>query len=334
MRFLVIGAGSIGTRHIKNLLYLKQKVAVCEPDNSRRRKLSREFGIETYKDLQTALERGNYDAAVIANPTVYHVSSAIKAAERGLHLFIEKPLSGSLEGVDKLIKLVRRKKLCTFIGSNWKFHPRFKRLKKLLDEKRIGKVLTFSSTSGGYLPDLRPDADYRRIYSAKKSLGGGVILDTHQFDYVQWLLGDIRKISCFSGKRSNLKIDTEDVADTIVELKGGITGGIHVDYIQQPWSRVYFFYGNRGCIEYSDRDGKLDLYDAGTKKWRKFNNVKKNYDSNNMFINEMKHFINVLKGKERAITDIHTAKQALKVAEAAKTSSARGRAVNIPGGKK
>lgn len=328
MRFLVIGAGSIGYRHIKNLLYLKQKVAGCEPGRLKRYRLSAEFDIRTYRDLNTALKDERYDAAVIANPTAYHIPSAIKVAERGLHLFIEKPLSHNLNNVNRLIGLVRRKRLKTFIGSNWKFHPRFKLLKKLLDENAAGRILAFNSISGCYLPSLRQKEDYRKVYSARKTLGGGVILDTHQFDYIQWFLGPIEKIACFSGKYSKLCIDTEDIAEIIVGLKAKMVGTIHIDYIQRPGSRIYYFYGEDGCIKYSDQKKSLSVYSVKTKRWRHFNE-KKGYDKNQMFIDEMRHFIDVLKGKENSITDIYNAERSLKIALAAKDSAARGRAVYI-----
>lgn len=327
MRFLVIGGGSIGKRHLKNLLFLKQEVAVCEPVVERAKAIKKEFNVSVFSNAEKGLKEG-FDAVVIANPNVYHLSSALIAAKYGCHLFIEKPLSHNLNGVDELVEIIERKKLKMLMGSNFKFHPSFKLIKQILDEGTIGKIISFSVIAGQYLPDWHPWEDYRKGYSANKSLGGGVLLDSHEFDYLQWFLGPIKKLACFAGRYSNLEIDTEDIAELIVELENKIVGNIHVDYIQRPYKRVYSFYGEKGTMEWSFLDKKISLYSANKNTWEYFKEDS-DYDLNEMYAEEMKHFINVIKGKEESITDIYKAKQILEVVESAKKSFELGRVINL-----
>jgi predicted dehydrogenase len=159
MRFLIIGGGSIGKRHMKNLLLLGEEVVLCEPMKERADAIAGEYKVKVFHDLAQALEL-DFDAAIVANPNIY-----------------QKPLSHSLVGIDELIALVEEKKLKTLIGCNWKFHPSFQRIKEMLDNKIIGKVLSFTVIAGWYLPDWHPWEDYRKGYSANRSLGGGVLLD-------------------------------------------------------------------------------------------------------------------------------------------------------------
>ena len=107
MNFLVIGGGSIGKRHLNNLLSLSQKAEVVEPVESKAVEIEKKFKVKVYLKLNEALKH-TYDAAIICNPNIYHLSTAIKIAQKDIHLFIEKPLAHNLDGVDKLVHLVKK----------------------------------------------------------------------------------------------------------------------------------------------------------------------------------------------------------------------------------
>jgi predicted dehydrogenase len=327
LRFLVVGGGSIGKRHLRNLLYLSQEASVVEPAGKRAGEIRKKYNVKVYPALDEALKE-RYDAAVICSPNIYHIPAALKIAREGVHLFIEKPLSHNLNGVTELVRSVKKKKLHTFMGSNFKFHPSFKLMKKLLDSGRIGRVLSFAVISGQYLPDWHPWEDYRKGYSANKSLGGGILLDSHDFDYIQWFLNPVKRIACLTGKRGGLRIDTEDIAETIAELKDNTIGSVHVDYLQRPYGKKYYFYGEKGTLEWDYREKRVSLYEVGDKKWRYFKEDK-NYDLNQMYVEEMKHFLRVLNGKEDSKTDIYTAIQVLKVILSAKESYRSKRFINV-----
>ena len=111
MNVLVVGCGSIGKRHIRNLLALKiGKVAACDVNDRKCSDAEKEFSIRTYKTLEEALNGFQYDAAFICTPPRYHIEQAMQVLEADMHCFIEKPLSDSLEGIDDLIRLVTMKK--------------------------------------------------------------------------------------------------------------------------------------------------------------------------------------------------------------------------------
>ncbi len=319
MRFLIIGGGSIGKRHLKNLLSLGQDAAVCEPDQKRAQEIAASFKVPVFLTLEAALKE-KFDAGLVTNPNSYHIPTALQVARSGLHLFIEKPLSHSLDGVDELISLVAEKKLKTLIGCNWKFQKSFRLMKQMIDSGEIGRILSFTVISGWYLPDWHPWEDYRKGYSANRSMGGGVLLDTHEFDYLQWFLGRIKKLVCFTGKYSRLEMDTEDIANLTLELDDRIIGSLHIDYIQHPNRRMYQFYGERAAMEWSFQEKRIKVISPREEEWRVIDEGP-DYDFNDMYVEEMKHFVDVIQGKAESVSDIYWGKFILQVVDAARKSS-------------
>lgn len=319
MKFLVVGCGSIGKRHIKNLLSLNQEVIGFDISSRAREETEKKFSIQTFSDLDIALEE-KLDAVFICNPNSEHISSAIKSAKKGLHLFIEKPLSHTLDGVEELIELTEKNKLITLVGCNMRFHEGIKKIKDLLDNNTIGKVLFARVQSGSYLPDWHPWADYRKGYSANKSLGGGVLLDgIHEIDYLRGFFGDVHKVSCFADKISSLEINTEDVAEILLRFTNGIIAEVHLDYVQRAYARTCQIVGQEGTILWDFNEPIVKVYLAKNKKW---NVIKLSpYDDNKMYVEEIKHFINCINGKEKPYQDVIEGKKALEIVLAAKESS-------------
>ena len=166
MNFLVIGCGSIGQRHIRNLKSMGVDVIAVDPDPLRRDEVTKLYAIQSYGELELALDQ-RLDAAFVCSPTNTHVPVALKAARRGLHLFIEKPLSNCLDGIDDLQREIKQRDLVVLVGCNMLFFGTLALLKRFLVEERIGKVLSARGQVGYYLPYWHPNEDYRVGYSAK-----------------------------------------------------------------------------------------------------------------------------------------------------------------------
>ena len=152
-------------------------------------------------------------------------------------MFIEKPISHSLENIDKLENEIRKRKLLTYVAYNMRFHPIMNNLKELTsgDEKPI----YFRAICSSYLPNWRPRQDYSKSYSAKKEMGGGVILDlSHEIDYLTWLFGEIKDIDGYCGKISNLEIDGEDILDAQITCNSNRKGNLHLDCFSRDKERA------------------------------------------------------------------------------------------------
>jgi len=327
--FLVVGCGSIGKRHIRNLLEVGVKnVVAFDIQPSRREEVRGRLGVTVVDALEEAWEYGP-KVAVIAVPTSMHIQVALQAVERGCHLFIEKPLSHNMEGVDQLLDLVRSKNVVTLVGCNMRFHPGIKHVKKLVEEGTVGKVVAARVEVGQYLPDWHTWEDYRLMYSARRDLGGGVILDAiHEIDYIRWILGEVAEVFCFAGKLSHLEIETEDTAGILLRFVDGAIGELHLDYVQRIYSRTCHIIGDEGTINWDYSSGKVQWYSVATGDWQVLTNPP-GWEPNEMYLDEMRHFLRCLSAQEKPTLDVFEAVRVLQVALAAKASAETGQVVRI-----
>jgi len=213
MKFLIVGFGSIGRRHFHNLLSLGEKdIYFYRTHQSTLEDIElADYQVET--DLKSALAQ-EPDAIIIANPSAYHLDVAIPAAQQGCHILLEKPISHSMSRVEEFSKVVQESGSRVLVGFQFRYHPNLLKIKELLENKKIGRVLSFRSHYGEYLPSWHPWEDYRESYAARKDLGGGVLLTLcHNFDYLRWLLGETRVHSSLLGYNSGLGIEVEDTAE-------------------------------------------------------------------------------------------------------------------------
>lgn len=333
MKFLVVGCGTIGKRHMRNLNALNAgELIAYRTSRESSAEIEKEFGAKIFYDYNKALKE-KPDAVLITNPTSLHVQAAMKAAKAGAHLFIEKPISHNMKDVNKLISIVKKKKLITLIGYDLRFAPSIKKMKELIERNLIGKIIAARIQVGGFMPRWRQGKDYRKVYSSRKELGGGVILDlSHEIDYARWFFGEVKEVFCYAEKLSNLEINVEDTAEMLLKFKNNTIGEIHMDYIQKVTNRAAHIIGEDGLILWDTYQKKVKLYTENDKNWQEFNEPE-NFASAVAQTEEMQHFINCIKGKEKPIVDIVDAKKTLEVALAAKKSAQTRKVVKV-GGKK
>lgn len=329
MNLFIIGCGSIGERHIRNLtnMYPDFKITATDISTERLSLMKQKYHVKTYKTLEDGFKK-RVDAAIICTPPSSHIPIALRAIEAGAHVFIEKPISHSLNKVGELLEEARSANLITFVGYCFRFHPGLKIVKKVLDSGDLGKVLLAQAEYGQYLPDWRPWQDYRQSYTAKKELGGGIILDgSHEIDYLRWLVGDVREVFSFAGKLSDLDVETEDAAGILLKFVKGTIGMIRLDFVRRDYSRSCELICQKGTIKWNYQDNSVKIYYQDKGRWEVHNNLVTN--SNDMYIAEMKHFIAcALKEKVPLITGEEGLK-ALRIALAAKGSAEKGKVVRI-----
>lgn len=326
-KFLVIGCGSIGRRHLRNLAALQAGELIgIDLDPKRRQQASQESGCRTESDLGKALAQ-KPDAALVCTPSSSHVSIAMECARNGLHLFLEKPISHRLDGVDALIHEMDSQGRVGLVGFNLHFHPGLQKTKQFLESNTIGKLLSCRLNAGQYLPDWHPWEDYRKGYSANRSQGGGILFDTHEFEYLAWLAGEPREIFGFSGKVSSLEIDTEDVAEVLFWMGNGALANLHVDYLQRDYQRRYEFYGEDGSLVWDWKQG-LSLYRAAMKHWENFPDGV-SLDPNETYLAEMKHFLACIEGRETPVVNLRRGKKVLEWTLAALESAQQKKSIAL-----
>lgn len=328
-RLLIAGLGSIGKRHLANLVALGAgEVVAFDPHADRREAVEKRFGVPTVASLAEAWER-KPDAAIIAAPTSLHLPLALEAAGRGCHLFVEKPLADRWEGVERLLEAVREKGLKTLVGCNLRFHPGLQAVKGLLASGAVGRPLAGRFEMGHYLPDWRPWDDYRQSYSARAALGGGIILDAiHELDYARWLLGEVSAVFCMAAKLSELEIDVEDDAAIVLRFASGAIGEVHLDYLQRAYSRTCQIIAERGTLCWDFAAGRVRWYSAEERRWREIANPP-TWRLERMYADEMAHFLRCLDGAETPALDVFAAARVLRIALAAKASARERRLVAL-----
>lgn len=342
MKILIVGLGSVGQRHLRNLRYIGGEETEILAYRSRGRNiriqedmtaefgadLERDYNIRVFTDYTEALEQ-HPDAALITCPTALHIPMALAAAKHNCHLFIEKPLSDSLEGIEEVTEIVREKNLITLVGYQLRFHPCLNLVRRLMDERRIGPVLGANIEFGEYLPDAHPYEDYHEGYAARRDLGGGALLClSHELDYSQWLFGMPRRLFALGGKLSQLEMDVDDYVDISMECVfdgKSIPVHVHLDFVQRPPSGKCCIIGEEGKILWDYYSDHVDLYTTGKQQWESFEFP--DFQRNDIFLDEIRHYVACLEGKESPVVDINRGLRSLRIALAAKQSLESGKVV-------
>jgi predicted dehydrogenase len=211
LRVLFLGLGSIGRRHARLIQsnFPHELVAL----RSHHGQEPNDLGVAEISSWDEVDARA-FDVAFITNPTFLHVENAQRCAERGLHLFMEKPVDCALSGLEKLLETIRLQRLTTYVAYPLRFHPVVRALKKKLEGKTC---LHANMVCASYLPHWRPKQDHRKSYASMRDKGGGVFLEmSHELDLAQYLFGPVLEITGKLNRSSDLTVDSDDCADLIL----------------------------------------------------------------------------------------------------------------------
>lgn len=326
VRVLVVGTGSVGRRHISNLLDMGVEVfsySYRGELNSEMLKFKKK--VISVSNLQEAFV-GNLNAVVIANSTEKHLDIAIQAAKFNKHIFIEKPLSSNLKNVNKFIDLVNKQDLVVEAGFMLRCHPNVLFIREKLKSNDLGGVMYIRASVGQWLPDWRPGADYKQSYSASIKKGGGVIFDLiHELDLVYWLLGDVADVSAMKAKVIDLEIETEAIAQVNMRLESGVLAQVHMDYVRPIYSRNLEIVCRHGILIWDYVEGVVYL-EVANKQSKILHKVSPSFQRNTMFKNHMAHFLGrIMNPLTLPISPLSEAVKVLKIALACHISSDKRR---------
>jgi predicted dehydrogenase len=308
MRILLTGLGSIGRRHAR-LLYEELRGVELLIYRSGTSQSGNPFNASEYTDLQDALAQ-DPDIAFITNPTHKHIETATDCARAGCHLFIEKPLSHTLENVERLIRIAKENDLVTHVGCQLRFDPTLNAAREVINSNDLGDVLSFRATSGSYLPEWRPEQDYRNSYSADPERGGGVVLDLiHEIDYTYWLFDNISCVGSAIAHTSTLEIDSEAIAEAVMKVPDDVIGSIHLDYCRRQPKRVLEVVCEDGTVIADLQEQMLTIEWPSTTETESFD-----YGRDRRFVAQLNHFIENVHTGEKCDNDLSEAKEVLQIA--------------------
>lgn len=307
---LIIGAGSIGRRHTQNARTLGLRTIVCDVDIERAKKLTEETGSEKYyADYKKACEDNpEITAAIVATPSQFHIENAKFLAERGIHIFIEKPLATAFEGINDLTRIIELKNVVVMMGQSYRFHEGYLFLKKLLNDGVIGKIYHVNLFGGQYLPDWHPTMDYRTEYAAQKKLGGGALFTSmsHLFDSIAWLFGEIDELSGWKARLSGLEMDVDDSVFCLIKTNQNVVVMCQTDFLQRISKHRMVVVGEKGTIDADFVAHKITVEIPGEQpSVRKYS-----FKPNKRYIEELAHFVRMVEdGVLKHPLDIYAGKR-------------------------
>jgi len=320
---LVIGLGSIGKRHVRNLLslnYSHVSVVTGKP-------LPAEFeALAAYTTIEEAFAANHFNTAFICTPTAQHLNSLFTLLRyRVYNIYVEKPLSNNMARVAEVLKMAAGYPNNIKVGFDLHFDPGIQQIRSLLQQNAIGKILSANAFVGQYLPHWRPYEDHRKGMSAKQATGGGVLLDiVHEFDYLRWLTGNVEAVACWHTNSGALEIETEEVAEVLLKFGSGAIGTVHLDYWQPSLVRYCTFTGTLGSItanlakshvSWALHNGTTGEYNyAGFERNDRFKEIVSAFLENNT---------------DDRLTTLNDSLQSLLVVEASKRSSVTGNTVTL-----
>ncbi len=322
---LVCGAGSIGKRHIANLLQLGAKVSVWRSQAHLLSSVKDEFNVDVNADLNDAIN--NADAVVVATATDNHMGIAIDVLRAGKALFIEKPLSNNLTGIDQLADAASGK--IVEVGCQFRAHQNLIALSKILQQQDSGQILTYRLAMGHRLDAWRKGKDYRNIYSADAARGGGALFDLiHQIDIALWLFGPVENVNAVLSKRSSLDIKGDDVTNLLLTHTNGLTGHIQLDMASPVYRCEAEVMTSTAIFNWSYIDGTLSS--DSPESTSVINRVADNFQRNDLFLSHMSHFLQRIQNPSiQPLCSLEDGIAALRVAVGAREADAKGQKISV-----
>lgn len=315
----VVGYGSIGRRHARNLKKLGVQVVVYRTGKAHPNIPDYDESLDFYYDFDEVLAL-NPDAIFICNPTSLHAEFARKAIENRINFFIEKPVSHQLYDMDKLVRSAREAGIISGVGYMMRYDPCLIKLRDLLKRNAIGNVSSAIMEWGTHLPSWHGWEDYSNSYAAQKKLGGGLVLTcSHEVDMARYLFGEISSLYALGGRSSYLDIEVEDHVDVLSKHDSGITSLLHIDWFQKKSRRYVHVIGDRGRLEWDFFKNNLTLFDFSNQEERV---LAQGSDVNFLYEAIIKDFLDSLLSRSPTQCDFE---------EGAKTLEVCGRILNIIG---
>jgi len=288
------------------------------------------YSIRSFDSLDQALAE-KPDAAFVCNPSSLHVAVTRACLEAGCDVFIEKPLSDSLDGTAELVALAARHNSIVMVGYQLRFHPCVVKLQEVVASGVLGSLLGVRATIGEYLPNWHPYEDYRIMYAARADLGGGVVLtQIHELDFLYSIFGTPSRVYALGGHWSDLEVDVEDTASTLMETAYAgrvLPIQLHTDYLQSPANRQCEVIGDRGRVVMDLQAQTVTTYARNVPTPDVFRI--ENFDRNNLFLDQTRHFLDCVRTRSKPVVDLHDGIQSLRMALAIKQSIATHSPVDL-----
>lgn len=328
MRFLIAGLGSMGKRRIrclKNLGY--EDIVGFDLKEGRRKEAEEKYGIKTIADIKN-LNFNEINALIISTPPDRHNEYIKLAIDKKKPAFVEA--SVVLKGLEELNKLAKKEKVLIAPSCTMEFHPAIKDIRKIVKSGDYGKVTNFSYHCGQYLPDWHPWESIKEFYVSKKETGGGREIVPFELTWIVNVAGFPKKIIGFNGKTMDIGADIDDTYVISMDF-GNSYGNMTIDVVSRYATRSLILNMEFGQIVWRWDENVVKLFDAINQRWIYYNypagQTVEGYNiniSDNMYIDEIKSFIDTISGKGKFPNSLDEDIKILKLLHAAEGNNENG----------
>ena len=324
---LIVGAGSVGLRHGRNLTALGCTVSGMDPKPDRRAAFAGEFGGNTFEDLDSALGAGGLDGVAVCSPTRFHVEQCLPALENGLPVLLEKPVAKTLDEAEVLAKAMERTGTPLLLGYTWRWWPPLAKVRALLAENAVGAIRYVDFTMSAHLEDWHPGEPLAEFFMSSAELGGGALLDeSHWVDLMLWFFGMPETLSARVEKISDLEITSDDNVDMMIGFANGLRANVHLDLYGRPHRKSIRFIGEGGTILWSETPNQIAVCTEAGENWRE---ERFDCERNDMFLGVAREYLAVLGGAPVRTCSIEDGLSVMTMLEAARQSQAEGRRIML-----
>lgn len=326
---LIIGSGSVGKRHARNLAALGCTISCSDPRSDRRSEMRAQLPlVGDFADEITAMSATSYDGVVIGSPPPFHVAQSARALSAGVPVLLEKPVCADLVSAEHLALTVARSQTALLLSYTWRWWLPLAEVRSILKSQAIGQLRHVHFHMSAHLADWHPWERYQDFFMAKRALGGGALLDeSHWLDLMIWFFGMPAEVSGRIEKISDLEIETDDNVDLLLSYADGKRVTMHLDLYGRPHEKFIRFVGSNGTLLWTADPNRIAV--GRGQLWEQTDYTG---DRNDMFVAVAKEFLDVMNGGAVRTCTVEDGVRVLRVIEAARTASHEGRSVSIVNG--
>ena len=322
----IVGLGSIGRRHLRLISEIRPDIKIIVVRSGHGSACDEEkMAVKVTDSIGDAIKEG-IQAAIISSPATLHLKQSLELAKNGIHLLIEKPISHTSDRVKELLKIVNENRITTMVGYVLRYDLGAIKFKNWLDNKIKGKILHARIECGSYLPDWRPDQDYRKTVSALSELGGGVLLElSHEIDYLYWFFGKPKDVQAQIRNSGTLDINVEDQVDLLMTSEQGYCISVQIDFNRR--------HVERKC-KVLTTEGEL-IWDAVNKNvtWKGVNKEQSKYEYNNernsIYRKQLEVFFDCIENDNDPIVTVKDGINVISLIDAVRNASEKGIKVSL-----
>jgi predicted dehydrogenase len=322
-RVLVIGVGSIGERHLRCFQSTgRVDVSFVEVNPTLRATIAERYSVANAFDSLDAAMASPPDIAVICTPAPLHIPQATHFAEAGIPILIEKPLSTTLNGVEELIALVKRRNVTASVAYVYRAHPVLASMREALHSGRFGAPVEIIAVGGQHFPTYRPA--YRTIYYRDRATGGGAIQDalTHVFNAAEWLVGPMDRVVADASHQVLEGVEVEDTAHVLAR-HGNVMGTYTLNQYQAPNEGHITVVCERGTVRFEIHNRLWKWMEKPETAWTE--EALTVLERDTLFVAQANAFLDAVEGKCPVACTIEEAYQTLRVNLACLASLESGR---------